>query len=142
VAILSRSGTLTHEVASTLSAAGLGQSTCVGIGGDPVCGTGFVEMLEALREDGETEAVILVGEIGGMAEELAARHLAKQGYPKPVLAFIAGRMAPAGQRMGHAGAIVQDGLGTAAGKIGALRAAGVKVAETMDQLVGLTVNKL
>jgi succinyl-CoA synthetase alpha subunit len=135
IGILSRSGTLTHEVASALSYASLGQSTCIGIGGDPVCGMDFVQALQLFRDDPETEVVIIVGEIGGVAEESGARYLQEHGYPKPVIAFIAGRTAPPGQRMGHAGAIIQEGAGTAMDKIAALRAAGVEVMETVDQLV-------
>ena len=142
VAILSRSGTLTHEVATALTSVGLGQSTCVGIGGDPVCGTDFVQVLQLLRQDRETKVVVIVGEIGGAAEESVARYVSERGYPKPIIAFIAGRTAPTGQRMGHAGAIVRDGLGTALDKIAALRAGGVEVAETMNQLVELTANRL
>ena len=135
VGVISRSGTLAHEVASTLAAAGLGESTCVGIGGDPVGGLDFVEVLKLFRDDGETEVVLLVGEIGGSSEERAACYLNEQGYPKPVIAFIAGRTAPAGCRMGHAGAIIREGAGTATGKMAALRNSGVEVVETMDQMV-------
>ena len=122
-------------MAVTLAAGGIGESTCVGIGGDPVGGLDFVDVLKLFRDDGETEAVLMVGEIGGNGEERAARYLEEQGYPKPVIAFIAGRTAPAGCRMGHAGAIIREGTGAAADKIAALRGAGVEVVETMDEMV-------
>lgn len=131
VGIVSRSGTLTHEVASNLTFRGIGQSTCVGIGGDPIVGTTFVEVLELFRDDPETEAVVLIGEIGGGAEEEAAEYL-RAGYPKPVVAFIAGQTAPPEKRMGHAGAIVQGSTDTAAAKMQRLREAGVRVASTLD----------
>ncbi|MEW6545720.1 MAG: succinate--CoA ligase subunit alpha [Bacillota bacterium] len=134
VGIVSRSGTLTHEVASNLTFRGIGQSTCVGIGGDPIVGTTFVEVLELFRHDPETEAVVLIGEIGGGAEEEAAEYL-RAGYPKPVLAFIAGQTAPPEKRMGHAGAIVQGSSGTAAAKMQRLKEAGVRVASTLDGIL-------
>ena len=133
VGVVSRSGTLTYEAVNQLTARGVGQSTAVGIGGDPVRGTGFVEVLEAFYADPETLAVVLIGEIGGSGEEEAAQWLT--AHPeKPMAAFIGGRTAPAGKRMGHAGAIISGGKGTAAGKIAALRAAGAVVAETPDRI--------
>lgn len=126
VGVVSRSGTLTYEAVDQLTRLGLGQSTAVGIGGDPVVGLDFVDVLKMFAADPETEAVVLVGEIGGASEEEAAAFI-RSGYPKPVVAYIAGLAAPAGRRMGHAGAIASPGRGTAAGKIAALEAAGARV---------------
>jgi len=136
VGVVSKSGTLTYEVIYALSQRGMGQSTCVGIGGDPINGTNFIDVLRMFEEDPETDQVILIGEIGGNAEEQAAAFIA-QHMTKPVTAFIAGRTAPPGRRMGHAGAIVEGSSGTAAGKVEALREAGVKVADHPDQIVEL-----
>lgn len=136
VGLVSRSGTLTYEVMDSLTRRGIGQSTCVGIGGDPISGTSFLDVLELFEEDTQTEEVILIGEIGGSAEEQAAAYIA-QHMTKRVTAFIAGRTAPPGRRMGHAGAIVEGKSGTAEGKVAALRAAGVQVAEHPDQIVDL-----
>jgi succinyl-CoA synthetase alpha subunit len=134
VGIVSRSGTLTHEVASNLTIGGIGQSTCVGIGGDPVIGTGFIEVLDLFREDPETKAVIMIGEIGGQAEEDAAVHLRESRFPKPVFAFIAGQAAPPGKRMGHAGAILEGGARSAGEKMDFLAGQGVKVARRIEDL--------
>ena len=137
IGVVSRSGTLTHEMSSNLSFAGFGQSTCVGIGGDPICGLTHTEALALFRDDPDTQAVVLIGEIGGSSEEDAARYLRESGYPKPVFAYIAGAQAPEGAKMGHAGAIVSGGTGTAQGKIRCLRQAGVQVGETTGRVLEL-----
>ncbi len=134
VGILSRSGTLTHEVASNLSACGIGQSTCIGVGGDSVVGTSFVDGLEQFRLDDQTERIILIGEIGGHLEQEAAAYL-EQGYPKPVHAYVAGRTAPPARRMGHAGAIVDGDSGQASEKARAFEQAGVRVVSVADELI-------
>jgi succinyl-CoA synthetase alpha subunit len=134
VGVISRSGTLFYEVAAQITRVGLGQSTCVGLGGDPVVGLDFVEVLRWFEEDPETEAVALIGEIGGDAEERAASFIGDGGFTKPVAAYIAGRAAVPGKRMGHAGAIIQGVSGTAESKINALRDAGVAVGELPGQV--------
>jgi succinyl-CoA synthetase alpha subunit len=139
VGVISRSGTLTYEAVWQLSNLGLGQSTCVGIGGDPIIGTNQIELLKLFEADRKTEAILLMGEIGGTAEERAAEYV-KLHVKKPVAAFIAGQTAPSGKRMGHAGAIISGGSGTAKEKIAALRAAGIAVADSPADL-GVTVRR-
>src|SRR5580693_4640884 len=140
IGVVSRSGTLTYEAVYQLTLLGIGQSTCIGIGGDPIIGTGHIDALKLFNEDPNTEAVILIGEIGGSAEEEAAQYI-KENFKKPVVAFIAGQTAPKGRRMGHAGAIISGGRGTAADKIAALMAAGIAVAMSPAEL-GVTMKNL
>jgi succinyl-CoA synthetase alpha subunit len=142
VGIISRSGTLTHEIASNLTFRGIGQSTCLCIGGDPVVGTSFVNALELFREDEETKVIVMIGEIGGSAEEQAAEYIKNTSYPKPVVAFIAGQSAPPGKRMGHAGAIVERNSGTFQSKYCALEEAGVSVVRKLDDILELVKSKL
>jgi len=137
VGVISRSGTLTYEAVGQLTALGIGQSTCIGIGGDPIIGTSFVDALNLMNEDEETHGIVIIGEIGGTGEELAADFI-KANVRKPVVGFIAGRTAPPGRRMGHAGAIISGGKGTATDKIVAFKAAGIRVAES-PALIGETM---
>jgi succinyl-CoA synthetase alpha subunit len=140
VGLVSRSGTLTYEIVWELTNAGLGQTTCVGIGGDPLPGMRFWEVLEEFERDPATEAVVMVGEIGGSDEETASEFI--RGMTKPVVAFISGRSAPPGKRMGHAGAIISAGSGTAESKVEALRSAGASIADTTRQIPELVAERM
>lgn len=142
VGVVSRSGTLTYEISMSLTNSGIGQSTCLGIGGDPVTGLDFVDVLKLFREDQATDAVVVIGEIGGSAEEHAARYVKETNYPKPVVAYVAGKAAPPGKRMGHAGAIITGSEGTAASKIERLREAHVRVADVPSDIAGLLMGQV
>jgi len=137
--MVSRSGTLTYEIAAGLTRKNLGQSTCLGLGGDPITGLNFIDALKMFEKDPQTKAAVLIGEIGGNLEELTAEYIAREKYPKPVVAFIAGRSAPSGKRMGHAGAIVTGKAGTAESKIEKFKNVGVKVAEKPNDVPKLLV---
>ncbi len=142
IGMVSRSGTLTYEIAWLISNAGFGQSTCVGLGGDPIVGMNFIDVLEKFEGDEETRGIVLIGEIGGNMEELAARYISEKNYAKPVVAYIAGRSAPPSKRMGHAGAIISGNMGTAKSKIDSLTEAGISVAEKLSDIPVLLQTKL
>ena len=142
VGVISRSGTLTYEIVDALTKAGLGQSTCVGIGGDPIIGTTFVDCLREFANDDETDAIVVCGEIGGSDEEDAAAFVAEHLRAKPVVAFIGGRSAPPGKRLGHAGAIISGNTGTPQSKVAAFAAAGVPVADRTSEVAGLVASAL
>jgi succinyl-CoA synthetase alpha subunit len=139
VGIVSRSGTLTYEIASFLSKEGIGQSSCIGLGGDPVTGLNFIETLKLFKDDQKTKAVVLVGEIGGNMEEQTANYIAQNKYSKPIVAYIAGRTAPTGKRMGHAGAIITGNAGTATTKIEKFQKAGVQVAQKLSDIPKMVI---
>lgn len=142
VGLVSRSGTLAYEIAAGLKSKGLGESTCFGVGGDPVVGLNFIEALELFKDDTKTKSVVLIGEIGGNMEELTAKYIAEKHYPKPIVAYVAGRFAPPDKRMGHAGAIITGKQGTAQSKIEAFSNAGVKIAEKPNDVARLVSDLL
>jgi len=142
IGVISRSGTLTYETCDHITNMGMGVSTCIGIGGDPIIGTRFIDALKLFRDDDGTKIVVLIGEIGGSDEETAAAYIKETSYPKPVVAFISGRSAPAGKRMGHAGAIISGGTGTPQAKVKAFEEAGVPVGNTLEEVVQLAKVRL
>ena len=142
IGVISRSGTLTYETCDHITNMGMGVSTCIGIGGDPIIGTRFIDALKLFRDDDGTKIVVLIGEIGGSDEETAAAYIKETSYPKPVVAFISGRSAPAGKRMGHAGAIISGGTGTPQAKVKAFEEAGVPVGNTLEEVVQLAKERL
>jgi succinyl-CoA synthetase alpha subunit len=142
VGIVSRSGTLTYEISEALTKAGLGQSTVIGIGGDPIVGLDFIEVVEMFNKDNETKAIVVIGEIGGDAEERLAQYVREKGMVKPIVAYIAGRTAPPGKRMGHAGAIITMGRGDAETKIKVLEASGIRVARTPIEVASIVSSML
>ena len=142
IGVISRSGTLTYETCDHITNMGMGVSTCIGIGGDPIIGTRFIDALKLFRDDDGTKIVVLIGEIGGSDEETAAAYIKETSYPKPVVAFISGRSAPAGKRMGHAGAIISGGTGTPQAKVKAFEEAGVPVGNTLEEVVQLAKDRL
>ena len=142
IGVISRSGTLTYETCDHITNMGMGVSTCIGIGGDPIIGTRFIDALKLFRDDDGTKIVVLIGEIGGSDEETAAAYIKETSYPKPVVAFISGRSAPPGKRMGHAGAIISGGTGTPQAKVKAFEEAGVPVGNTLEEVVQLAKERL
>ncbi len=142
IGVISRSGTLTYETCDHITNMGMGVSTCIGIGGDPIIGARFIDALKLFRDDDETKVVIIIGEIGGSDEEIAAAYIKETSYPKPVVAFISGRSAPPGKRMGHAGAIISGGTGTPQAKVKAFEEAGVPVGNTLEEVVQLAKERL
>ena len=142
IGVISRSGTLTYETCDLITNMGMGVSTCIGIGGDPIIGTRFIDALKLFRDDDGTKIVVLIGEIGGSDEETAAAYIKETSYPKPVVAFISGRSAPPGKRMGHAGAIISGGTGTPQAKVKAFEEAGVPVGNTLEEVVQLAKERL
>jgi len=142
IGVISRSGTLTYETCDHITNMGMGVSTCIGIGGDPIIGTRFIDALKLFRDDDGTKIVVLIGEIGGSDEETAAAYIKETSYPKPVVAFISGRSAPPGKRMGHAGAIISGGTGTPQAKVKAFEEAGVPVGNTLEEVVQLAKVRL
>jgi succinyl-CoA synthetase alpha subunit len=142
IGLISRSGTLTYETADHISKQGMGISTCIGVGGDPIIGTRFIDALKLFRDDEETRVIVIIGEIGGSDEETAAAYIKESNYPKPVVAFISGRSAPPGKRMGHAGAIISGNTGTPQAKVKGFEEAGVPVGNTLEEVVQLAKEKL